>query len=662
MQAATSTELAAKFGGTSSEPQPDVSVKLDFNAGYSQEQADAIRKSQAQQAASRALAAQFGGTSEAPAEPAAPRTKLDSAVDSAVDLGKSFAETANPVPVGLLKSIYEKGNVETLKGIAGAQGDQFDKAHAAFTAGNYLDAARYTAGWLIPLLGPAINSAGDELGRGEYAKGVGHTLGLGANIALPAVLSKVKGLNVGAALKSKLNPVEAAAIDFGDKNGIPIDAATRTGNGAIKGAQNILAKQPGSAGIAQAARQAQSNALTFTAENLRTQVEPGLGGNVYTPETAGAAVQTSLQNRVSRFNTKAGEAYTELRRIEADPANAQTVQTGTQQQAITQGNTHLGYQTVPITEDVALPVDMRPVKAALQPIFDRLKERMPLAQQQASAGLKALDNIINGKDIVSASTADGNLSSIKSIAREASSPELRTVSQGLAAKAVSELDTAVQAAVAKAGPDAIAALKRGRALTKAKYGAADLLSDLRNEPVQVFNQLTFRKDSSANLLRAVAKQAPQDLPKLGRAFLDGLLETATKEGGFYKAGTLQNSWVSLGKETKTLLFKNPMLIRDLDNFFLLAKKIAENPNPSGTASTAATLATGGLLVTNPLLGTTYLVGTHALARLLFSPKGSAALTTGFKISLGNKFGAAAAVSEILALAGRDAQLVPATAQ
>src|SRR5262245_62077434 len=147
----------------------------------------------------------------------------------------SFASAANPIPVDLLKSIYERGNIETIKGIAGAQGEQFSKAKEAFSKGNYLDAARYTAGWLIPLLGPAANAAGEKLAAGEYAEGLGETLGMGAQVAMPAAIAKVKSLRVAPKVKPRLNPVERAAIQFGEQEGVPLDVATRTGNQAARG-------------------------------------------------------------------------------------------------------------------------------------------------------------------------------------------------------------------------------------------------------------------------------------------------------------------------------------------------------------------------------------------------------------------------------------------
>lgn len=688
--------------------------------------------------------------SNAPTAPSLPETH--SWLSSAVDFGKGFVSGINPIPG--LKALYEAGPIKAIQGLRGAQFEQFQKAHDAYKQGRYSEAVGYTIAGTVPLVGPAAAATGEKIGQGKVAEGLGET----AAFVVPSAIKGVAGVRVAPKVKTRLTPVEQAAVEFAEREGIPLDTATRTGNQSAKGIQNILQKQPGSAGYAADARAAQSQALTRTAEKLRTQVEPRLGTAEYTAETAGQGVRDTLKQRIQRFDKKADEAYSELRRIENDPANAveiadprkaaahgkeafdqmveQSVDMRLQElkdvatsgatemtgkvkrldsgeivgrfgggfkiafpelknfkenpgaiaKAIERGQGPL-YEAVrkasrelvidseggdirmalsdaglppDVSKTVKLPVDMRPVKEALKPVADQIKQRMPIAVQQGSFGLKAIDNILAGEDFVSASVADANLSAIKSIARGAEAPELRNLSQGLAAKAVRELDLGVRAAVAKAGPDASKALQRGRSLTKAKYSAADLLKELRDEPVQVFNQLTFRKDSSVNLLREVAKQAPQDMPKLARAYLEGLFDTATKEGGFDRAGTLFNKWNDLGPTTKKALFRDPIVIKDLDNFFLIAKKIAENPNPSGTASTAAAITAGGLLISNPALGATYLVGSNALARLLMSPKGSKALTNGLKIPLGNKAGATLAASELVKIAGEDA-LIPAPA-
>jgi hypothetical protein len=73
----------------------------------------------------------------------------------------------------------------------------------------------------------------------------------------------------------------------------------------------------------------------------------------------------------------------------------------------------------PVTQDVALPYDFRGVKQALKPIADEMQQQITPGQQQYSKALLAIRNILDGPDVVSASTADQNLSALKAIQREA---------------------------------------------------------------------------------------------------------------------------------------------------------------------------------------------------------------------------------------------------
>ncbi|MCA1671434.1 MAG: hypothetical protein LC799_04270 [Actinobacteria bacterium] len=107
---------------------------------------------------------------------------------------------------------------------------------------------------------------------------------------------------------------------------------------------------------------------------------------------------------------------------------------------------------------------------------------------------------------------------------------------------------------------------------------------------------------------------------IARAYLEGLLEKATNEGGFKGGLGLHRDWQKLGTETKKVLFRNPALVRDLDHFFLLAKRLDESPNPSGSTLTAVSGLMGGLLWTDPVSGATTALTTGALSQMLHAPK------------------------------------------
>lgn len=289
------------------------------------------------------------------------------------------------------------------------------------------------------------------------------------------------------------------------------------------------------------------------------------------------------------------------------------------------------------TVSMGLPVQVSDAKTALRPIYDRLKreaELVPVQGDKARA-LTALDRLMSGPDVVPVSVADAALSDLKAMARGASMPELRTKGQGLAAEAVKQLEATVQQAVRDAGPEAVGALSRGREAVKTKAWAGDTLDAMRDEPVRAYDQLVSRRDTSADYLARIDDIAPDAVPKVARAWLDETLAKATESGKFEHTDRIYADWQRLGPETKRRLYGDR--VADLDAFFLLAKRLGENPNPSGTANVLAVNAT-------QILG--YLPA-KALAKILYTPRGVRLLTQGMRLSLrpGSQAAAVAAIQE-----------------
>lgn len=274
------------------------------------------------------------------------------------------------------------------------------------------------------------------------------------------------------------------------------------------------------------------------------------------------------------------------------------------------------------SESQKLAVDLRNIKKGpLKAIHDDLRAQNESVAFQDGTGkakaLRALDKLMAGPDFQPLSVTDKVLGELKSMARGADMPELRTQGQGIAAQAVKELDAAVRERALRAGPQVLKALEEGRAATTQKYAVSDVLDMLSGEPGQVFRQLTQGKDVGLARLRAVEKLAPKEMPNVARAFLEDLMQTATQEGKFGHADKLWADWNRLGGETKRKLFPKPGQIEALDNFFLLGKKINENPNPSGTG-------------TMPKLNFTELLAAipaKAAAKIMLTPEGVKYLTT-----------------------------------
>jgi hypothetical protein len=506
---------------------------------------------------------------------------------------RHFWQTVNPIQLGqLLPFPQALGGSGTAHPLAPAnvvnsmqavkqEGDtRWEKGDKVGAAAKYVES-------VIPFLGPMMSEWGNRLQRGEIAAVGGQVAGLLSPEAvskLPAVSGTTRPL-----IRSQLNPAEAAAVQFGRAEGVPIDAATATGNRFVRGVQKLADESLGGSPIGATARRAQGEALT----DVGTRLAERSRSVATTAEQAGQEVTATLESKVAAHHAFANTAYDKLRAIEAQaPAKA--------------------------------VVDLTGPKQALQPVYDQMRRQMPLTQQQANPGLKAIQNIIEGPDSAPLSQIDRDLSAIKAVARSQG---------GLAKFAVSKLDTAVQAAANRAGPQAIQSLQQGRAAIRAREATTEVLEALRAEPVQTFRQLTAPQDSAIGRLRTVAKEVPQAVPHIARAYLDNLLETATAEGGFARVDRLQAEWRKLGSETKQVLFPQAGQRQALDHFFLLAKRLGENPNPSGTAFT---LWKGGeltALVTNPLVGVPYSAGTTALAKLLHSPAGVRALTQGLSLSV-----------------------------
>jgi hypothetical protein len=565
--------------------------------------------------------------------------------------------------------------------VVAAQAHQFVKAYKDLNdkkempnlSDRVLSASGHAAAGALPMLGPATADAGEQIGSGDVAGGLGsgaglitsvfepHILNTGAKVLDP-VLNPLSHIPDAIKIKPQLDPAEASAVAYGQGQGVQMPTSVQTGSKLAANAENIAQHVPWSAGIAKTARATEQS--TLAAAGAREVAALGPEGqmtgrnadgspvlapqSVPTPLDAGEAIHVQLDQNIAEHHAAAGDSYDLLRSIESQPEFKMKVQTGTK--LVDGGVDEAGNpvsKRVPVLEDIQLPVPLRPVKLALKPIYDRMMRQMPVAQQQASTGLKALSNIVNGPDFESASITDENLGAIKQIARDTNSP----VGQGLAKFAVKQLDQAVRSTVERAGPDAVAALEQGRASTIAKYAAQDVKDSLPASAVDLTTKLTAPGDRNVALLRSVADQAPDHLPALAQSVVQGLVEKGTRDAGMEAPKAALSAWLKIGPETKRILTKDRT--QGITDWLTLNKKLAENPNPSGSGSLVATMKAGVMLVTQPHIGIPTLLGMRALTRILFTPEGARSLIRGMKTPAGSG-AAAAASSDILKAAGSDA--------
>lgn len=517
---------------------------------------------------------------------------------------------------------FLSGIVQMPANIIKSHMDQGQKAWDAFQRGDRSEAVLREIAAIIPIIGPiaADYADADQAGKEQIAGG------LGAGIVQGRALQP-RRVPVSPAMRNP-NAVTNAAVQFGQREGIPIDAATATGNRVVRGTQYLADRSLGGAIAGQGSEAAQQGALASTGRKLATASYPKAA---VSPYQAGEAIIDGIKAKQAAYGAEANAAYDTLRAIEADPSMTQKVSMRIPTKA-SDGTTQMSMVTV----DMQMPVSLRLARERLRPIYDRMRRQMPVAQQHADPALKAMQNIMDAPDYMPASVVDMDLSAIKAMARI----ETPGVSKALLNQSITALEYELQKAVSKGGQKALNALAEGRQATVSKASVTDLLKQLREEPRQVFDQAVWKNDSGIDRLKEIAQNAPDAMPKVGRAFLDDLIDTATTEGKFDKARSIATKWDQLGPKTKELLFPNAAHRADLQNFFNLAKTMAENPNPSGTGHLVSLGAQGALMITEPVTGATMAVSGAALSKLLHSPAGVRALTNGIRIPIGGKNAAA----------------------
>jgi hypothetical protein len=79
------------------------------------------------------------------------------------------------------------------------------------------------------------------------------------------------------------------------------------------------------------------------------------------------------------------------------------------------------------------------------------------------------------------------------------------------------------------------------------------------------------------------------------------------------------NWSKLGPKTKAALFGEQA--KDISTFLKLAKRLNENPNPSGTGTVNALIRLG-LAVAHPMTAGVPIVFSRKLADVLYSPDGA----------------------------------------
>jgi hypothetical protein len=169
----------------------------------------------------------------------------------------------------------------------------------------------------VPFIGPAINTAGEDIGGGNYAGGAGGLTGVIGQIAAPTLLEKGSGVlnRLKAPLgdtpvqpRGTIPPESASPQDlqaYADQNKIPLNAAQATEHNLPRNLQSAGERSTvGGTAVKQQIKASQA-AVTQHAQDLMDQFSPN------TPDlpTAGSAIKQGVQGALDREMADSRQAY-----------------------------------------------------------------------------------------------------------------------------------------------------------------------------------------------------------------------------------------------------------------------------------------------------------------------------------------------------------------
>lgn len=488
---------------------------------------------------------------------------------------------------------------------------------------------------------PLLTRMGAEAGYGAGVAGLQSGGDPRAMVAGGVMGGAGGGIGGRVPLKPQQQQARDAAIKFIERKGGSVSAGVRTGSPYLRALEVGSAQSPLGAIVAHKETRKTVEALESAAEQLQREAYHA----PTSPLEAGRSVREGMATSAEQSKLAGRAGYTAFDAAHQDPRNLQRVQTGTE--TVTSGVLDAAGNpittTQPVFKEIAIPADLRRAQKLATPVLEDIKARWPIAQQQMSKGLKALENIVAEGDFAPAKTLEDNLSALKELGRG------EDRSAALARYLIPEVEKAVDDAAAKAGPDVLKSLREGRGHWAQKSATEDLMKlvtgkrttqgAFETEPVEVFKSLDLLHDKGIETLGKVLAKTPGSRQKLSRALLDNILEKAYDKGDFSlsRAAGMLRDWRSIGDETKKLLYKDPKFISELDNLFVGMRLASENPNPSGTAVLGLAMGAGPyMLLTNPMTGITSTLAMGAFSKILYAPGAAKAFQWALNIPIVDK--------------------------
>lgn len=451
-----------------------------------------------------------------------------------------------------------------------------------------------------------VQTGGNVPAMAESAATTGVLGGVGAAIPAGAKAALAK------AISNSVRPLSEGAQALAQKYGVPLTQGMLSGSRTIQAVEKMVGHS--------VAPDLYEPILAQAQEGLNKGAQD-LAGNLTTDKfSAGQKTLDAMLGTAQDHEHTAATEYANLAAAEADPANTRVVQVGTKPNP---SQDPTGPERIPDLQPVGLPTDMRPVKAAIAPEIANLERAMTPAQRNMDPGLTALKNIMARPDALPASVAERDLGYLKDINRSDASPQAKR----LATIAANALQPAIDAGVSVGGADTLDSLQNARGSWAARSSILDNIRGLtagdvtgRTGQVNVVNKLTHPADASFPALEQVLNAAPNAGEEIGKAFLgDRVFGKLAQDGAdFTTPNQARNIWNQLGPRTKAALY-TPETIKNVNDFLELSRRVAENPNPSGTG-VVNTLLKAGVLITHPVQGAAAFAFGRNIAKVLYNPE------------------------------------------
>jgi hypothetical protein len=525
--------------------------------------------------------------------------------EAAVGLGK-LAINATPIGAGIdafkALSAMKEGKapptpelIQMAHNVAMAHATQAQKAMKSFQDGQYSEGAGHLLATILPFVGPAAADIGENMA------GTDPVLDKYGNVVKQGKAPDIAGgVGEGIGLIGTMAAPEAAGKILSKAKDIPVVPKLGNRNPTEAAALDYLDQ----AGVPVSAGVRTGNAFVRGTEKLADHTPLGSVVAAQSERAATEGLKTEAGRLVERAkpDVPSAKGYGEFEKAAENRRTWRDVPTGTYEDPNNPG------VFLPKSERMPMPVRIGDLRDQMGKIVDDFSLASGIARNETAA-YSVAKKFAEGDEFVPAPTAEKALSALKELARSGEG-----VGAGTAKMLIPKLQEMIDGSVKKyAGPDVMKSLQTARQSAAAEFGVK---------------------------------------------WLENAFNKAEAEGGFGRAQGLWADWQRLSQADKTRIFRHPELAADVDKFLLGAKKLAENPNPSGSGYIAAIAGQAAFAVTNPATGIPYVLLSGALAKMLHSPAASRALTNGVRISLDQTAPAAAkaaAAANILRMAGDLAQ-------